>query len=198
VLNAARLQLMMMHDLLAFSELQDGDVKPVVSLCNAAAVAQDAVAAAREAAAARRSIITTDLDRSLEVVRTDAKRLGQCLAQLLSNAVKFTENGEIEVSGQRVRDMSGDWIELKVRDTGIGIPRAQFARVFEPFAQGDESATRTRDGTGLGLAIVSRYAAILGGGVCVESEVGRGSTFTLRVRADLSETAEPGKLAAVS
>jgi signal transduction histidine kinase len=190
VLNAARLQLMMMHDLLAFSELQDGDVRPAVSLCNAAAVAQDAAASVRQAAAARGNVVITDLDRSLEAVRTDPKRLGQCLSQLLSNAAKFTQNGDIEVVGRRKRDATGDWLEFEVRDTGIGIAPEKLARIFEPFTQGDESSTRVHDGTGLGLAIASRYARLLGGDISVKSELGRGSTFTLRVRADLAVTSD--------
>src|SRR5690606_7958123 len=127
--------------------------------------------------AARGNIVTTNLDRSLEVVVTDPDRLGQCLSHLLSNAVKFTENGDIEVRGRRVRDRQGDWIELEVCDTGQGVHPDQAERIFEPFAQVDESATRAHDGAGVGLAIVSRNAQLLGGGVSVKSELGRGSSF---------------------
>lgn len=114
----------------------------------------------------------------------DVTRLRQILVNLLGNAVKFTEHGEVTVLVSPHKQTT-DYHELHfaVQDTGIGIPTAQFARLFESFSQVDASVTRRFGGTGLGLAISKRLAELMGGTMWVESEVGRGSIFhfTLQV-----------------
>jgi signal transduction histidine kinase/DNA-binding response OmpR family regulator/HPt (histidine-containing phosphotransfer) domain-containing protein len=112
----------------------------------------------------------------------DGTRVRQVLMNLVGNAVKFTERGSIEVSvalfestGERVG------LEFRVRDTGCGIPKER-RDLFQPFAQLDGSAARRAGGTGLGLAISSQLAGLMGGNLAVDSEVGRGSTFTFRAR----------------
>jgi len=115
----------------------------------------------------------------------DPVRLRQIVVNLVSNAIKFTDDGEIEV---RVTLEPGDGddivLHLTVRDTGIGIPAERRQAIFEAFTQAEGSTTRMRGGTGLGLTIASRLAELMGGRLWVDSEVGRGSTFhvTLRVR----------------
>ena len=108
--------------------------------------------------------------------RADGERLQQVMLNLLSNAVKFTEPG-----GEVVLDHAADGgrLLLRVRDTGIGVPTAELERIFEPFVQVDGRLTRTQDGAGLGLAISRDLARGMGGDLTVESEPGRGSTFTL-------------------
>ncbi len=110
-------------------------------------------------------------------VDTDAHKVRQILVSLLTNAVKFTERGEVELRADR---RNGSVI-YSVRDTGIGIPPEDQAKIFEPFWQGEESNTRTQGGTGLGLGVSRGLAKLLGGDLGVESQVGRGSVFTLRV-----------------
>jgi len=108
----------------------------------------------------------------------DPVRLRQVLINLIGNAIKFTEQGEIavEINPQSSR---GGHIELhfRVRDSGIGIPKAQQDKIFEAFTQADSSTTRKYGGTGLGLAITTRLVKLMGGKICVESEPNRGSTF---------------------
>ena len=111
-------------------------------------------------------------------IDTDAQRLGQILKNLLSNALKFTGSGAISV---RVSGAPGGFVELAVQDTGIGIPREQQEVIFEAFRQADGSTHRKYGGTGLGLSISRDLARLLGGDVTVRSEVGKGSTFTLRL-----------------
>jgi len=108
-------------------------------------------------------------------VRTDEIRLRQILNNLISNAIKFTPEGAVEI-GCRV---SGEYLELYVRDTGIGIPKEKQKLIFEPFRQADDTISRTYGGTGLGLAIAASYAKLLNGHITLESEPGRGSTFSL-------------------
>jgi CheY-like chemotaxis protein len=121
-------------------------------------------------------------------------RLGQVLINYLSNAIKFTDQGEINVSVQVVeRAKRGLVLRFAVQDTGIGLSREQIALVFEAFQQGDSSTTRRYGGTGLGLAISKSLVALMDGKVGVESELGRGSTFwfTARVGVGEAQTALP-------
>jgi CheY-like chemotaxis protein len=127
-------------------------------------------------------------------VHTDLTKVRQSLFNVLSNAAKFTENGRITLSARRERN-GADMIVLEVKDTGIGMTPEQLARVFEPFAQADASTSRRFGGTGLGMAITREFCAMLGGDVACDSEVGKGTTFTLRFRADMRprpQTVEEG------
>ncbi len=116
----------------------------------------------------------------------DPYRLRQMLANLLANAVKFTEQGRIQLTARELeRDATTAVLEFAVSDTGIGIPQDKQQGLFLPFAQADSSTTRQYGGTGLGLSIVSSLAKQMHGEVGVESEVGRGSRFWFRLRAGL-------------
>jgi PAS domain S-box-containing protein len=117
-----------------------------------------------------------------QVVMVDATRLRQILMNLVSNAIKFTEYGEIYIQVSKVSEKDGK-IELlfSVRDTGIGIPSDRINKLFRPFSQVDSSSTRKYGGSGLGLAICARAVALLGGQIWVESKSGEGSTFSFMI-----------------
>jgi two-component system, sensor histidine kinase and response regulator len=113
-------------------------------------------------------------------LRGDPSRLRQILVNLIGNAVKFTEAGEVVVhADSRPIDSEHVLVTFTVSDTGIGIPREKHATIFDPFTQADASTTRRFGGTGLGLTISARLAALMGGGISVESETGRGTQFRL-------------------
>ncbi|MBN8730823.1 MAG: response regulator [Acidobacteria bacterium] len=115
-------------------------------------------------------------------VTADAGRLRQIATNLCGNAVKFTETGQIELGVKASPDgPDGGWLELEVRDTGPGISDEQQQLIFRPFVQLDSSNTRRRGGSGLGLAIVARLCEAMGGSVTVESKVGEGSLFRVKV-----------------
>ncbi len=114
-------------------------------------------------------------------IRTDSIRLRQILVNLLGNAVKFTERGEITVNVHSVDRDGVFFVQFAVADTGIGIPAEKIASIFEPFTQVDGSAARRFGGTGLGLAISKHLASALGGDLDVVSQMGQGSTFTLTI-----------------
>jgi PAS domain S-box-containing protein len=117
-----------------------------------------------------------------EKIRSDPTRLRQILLNLLSNAVKFTAAGTVELVASLVRAEDREpQLQFAVRDTGIGMTAAEIARLFAPFTQADTSTTRKYGGTGLGLTISKRLAALLGGDLCVSSEPGKGSTFTVNI-----------------
>ncbi len=118
----------------------------------------------------------------------DATRIRQILFNLIGNAIKFTEVGEIHVQVRPVSGADGRVrLALSVADTGIGVSTEQAARLFQPFSQADSSTTRRFGGTGLGLSIVRRLAELMGGGVAVESTPGKGSTFTVTLDLALAE-----------
>jgi len=110
----------------------------------------------------------------------DSMRLKQILLNLLSNACKFTKEGEVAL---RLRTMTDgrDWVELAVADSGIGMTAEQQAKLFQDFTQGDSLTARRYGGTGLGLAISRKLARMMGGDVTVASEQGKGSVFTVRL-----------------
>ncbi|NUQ61281.1 MAG: response regulator [Pirellulales bacterium] len=125
----------------------------------------------------------------------DATRLRQVVTNLVGNAIKFTESGEIELSIDcRERSDSIAVLHFAVRDTGIGIPKEKQALIFEAFEQADNTSARRRGGTGLGLAIVSRLVEYMDGKVWMESELGRGSTFHFTARFQLAEETDDSEL----
>ena len=118
-------------------------------------------------------------------MRSDPMKVRQCLFNLLSNACKFTEDGTIELEVRREEADGRAWLSFRVADTGIGIAPEKLARLFEPFAQADASTARRFGGSGLGLSITRQLCELMGGTVTVTSAPGAGSTFELRLPADL-------------
>src|SRR5207248_11526817 len=105
----------------------------------------------------------------------------QALLNLLSNANKFTDHGTISIDARQREEDGRDWITISVADTGIGMTPEQMGRLFQEFSQADASTTRKYGGTGLGLAISKRFCQMMGGDITVESNPGKGSTFTIRL-----------------
>jgi signal transduction histidine kinase len=127
---------------------------------------------------------------------TDERKLRQVMLNLVSNAVKFTENGTIAVKGDLVEAADTSWLTVTIADTGCGIPAEQLDLIFEPFHQVDTSTTRQYAGTGLGLAISRKLVDALGGTITVTSEIEEGATFTLRI--PVTEIRQPDEMPAAS
>ena len=126
--------------------------------------------------------LVVDCATDIGSMRTDLTKLKQSLINLLSNAAKFTKQGEVRLAISRKRDEAGgSRVTFSVTDNGIGMNEEQMSRLFEAFSQADSSTTRNFGGTGLGLAITKRFAGMLGGTIGVTSEPGVGSTFTLEI-----------------
>jgi signal transduction histidine kinase len=121
--------------------------------------------------------IAVHLQKELPPLATDRQKVKQILLNLLSNALKFTPHGSVTITARRQKREPS--ILLAVTDTGIGIAAADQEKIFEDFRQLDNSPTRPYGGTGLGLSICRRLAQMLGGRISVQSQVGKGSTFTL-------------------
>jgi two-component system CheB/CheR fusion protein len=120
-----------------------------------------------------------NFEAGVEVVHSDPQKLQQILVQLLTNALKFTEKGKIELALRALKENGGHFLEIAVADTGVGIKREDQELIFEDFRQLDGSSSRTYGGTGLGLGLCRRLAAALGGKIRVSSETGVGSIFSL-------------------
>jgi signal transduction histidine kinase len=119
----------------------------------------------------------------------DATKLRQAVLNLLSNAAKFTKLGRVMLKATRETEVSGDWITIAVQDTGIGISRENQPKLFQNFNQAEASTSSRYGGTGLGLALSQKLCRMMGGEITVESELGRGSCFTMRVPAALPAAA---------
>jgi signal transduction histidine kinase len=124
---------------------------------------------------------------NLGVVSTDQTKLRQAALNLMSNAAKFTQDGTIVLSVQRRKSQAGDWIEIQVQDSGIGIAESDIGQLFQNFGQANRRTSSKYGGTGLGLALSQKLCALMGGGISVASEPGQGSCFTIRVLAWMSE-----------
>jgi signal transduction histidine kinase len=120
-----------------------------------------------------------NMESTIETIESDAQKLQQILVQLLTNALKFTERGRIDLTIQLVNEGAEDFVKITVADTGIGIKREDQEVIFEDFRQLDGSSSRNYGGTGLGLGLCKKLAAALGGTIQVSSEVGVGSVFSL-------------------
>ena len=125
--------------------------------------------------------LETDIDKDIGLFKTDPIRLRQILFNLLSNACKFTENGKVRLAATSRQKDGQRWIVLTVSDTGIGIPKDKMGNLFSDFSQIDSQDARRQMGTGLGLSISEKIVDLMGGDVTVESEEGRGSTFTVEL-----------------
>jgi signal transduction histidine kinase len=182
--TSAESLLRVLNDILDYSKIEAGKL----SLCPLPFSVESCLSNALEPIALTASTkglhFRVSVDKSVPAVLIgDAQRLGQVLMNLASNAVKFTENGAVDV---RVGCTSGAaelraTLVVTVADTGIGMSTEQLGRVFGVFEQGDQSTTRRYGGTGLGLAICDRLARLMGGSICVESTVGAGTSFILKV-----------------
>jgi len=185
--GAAHRLLALINDVLDLSKIEAGGTEVSADIVDIDAMVFEAVETVRPAVTANGSTIVVDILAPLGVGETDGFKLSQCLLNLMSNAAKFTKDGQVKLSARRESEGGAEWFVFDVIDTGIGISPEALNRLFQPFVQADASTTRAYGGTGLGLAITRRLARMLGGDVTVKSAVGQGSTFTLRVRADAGE-----------
>ncbi|SDH19450.1 response regulator [Propionivibrio dicarboxylicus] len=182
-----------LNDILDYSKLEAGKM----SIEHIAFTLEDAVndvanLSAEQAAAKRLEIIIDIAPDVPPRIVGDPMRIRQILANYLSNAVKFTERGDITLRVTRMaKDDNGVLLRFSVRDTGIGLDTAQREQLFRSFHQADSSITRKHGGTGLGLAISRNLAALLGGEVGVESVAGQGSTFWFTARVGIAADASP-------
>ncbi|GAB4183438.1 MAG: hypothetical protein Kow00100_24320 [Geothermobacteraceae bacterium] len=182
--NSSEALLKILDELLDFSRIESGRFSLSQEDLDPRAVIEDAVALMAEKAHSKGLDLICHIDRNIpDRLVSDPSRLRQIVLNLVGNAIKFTPSGEVLIQvepSHQVRD-NRFWIDLRVTDTGIGIPAEARQSIFEPFTQVDDSNTRAFEGTGLGLAIVHQLVQGLGGSIEVDSEPGKGSCFTVRL-----------------
>ncbi|MFO1142028.1 MAG: ATP-binding protein [Amaricoccus sp.] len=188
-LDSARSLLEILNDILDFSKLEAQRIRLSEESVPLREVARDVLALMRAEAAQKGLALTSEIDATVpQRVLTDPMRLRQVLTNLISNAVKFTDRGEIRL--RAAWDAAeGGTLRIDVEDTGIGIDEANRDRIFEHFVQADGSLARRAGGTGLGLAISRQIVELMGGAIAVRSVPGMGSTFSFHVRAPRAEPA---------
>ncbi len=179
VQTSARHLLALINDVLDISKIEAGELKIDKNLFDVPDLIEKIAGVARPLVLKKGLSLFVDVDPQVGAIRSDRRRAGQVLMNLVSNAIKFTPTGEIRV---RCR-LDGDWLVLSVADTGIGMKTEDLGRLFVPFQQVESGLTRNYEGTGLGLSISKRLVTMLGGDISVDSEPGRGSTFTVRLPA---------------
>jgi two-component system, sensor histidine kinase and response regulator len=186
VKSAADNLLGLMNDLLDFSKIEAGKLELDLADFSLRATVGDTLRALAVRAHTKGLELIYDVQPEVpDALVGDAGRLRQVLLNLVGNAIKFTEEGEVVVRAEVASDPASEGdvgLWFNVRDTGIGIPRDQQERIFRAFEQEDTSTTRKYGGTGLGLAIAGRLVALMRGQITVESEPGRGSTFSFTAR----------------
>jgi PAS domain S-box-containing protein len=176
--ESGRHLLALINDILDLSKIEAGKLDLQVEEVPIELTAQSSVRFVREQAMRKKLDLTCTVDPTLETVQADHRRLKQVLVNLLSNAVKFTPEGG-RVGLEVAADPVAGGVRFTVWDTGIGIARADFDRIFQPFEQIDSRLARRYEGTGLGLALVRRMVAMHGGTLSLDSEPGQGSRFSV-------------------
>jgi signal transduction histidine kinase len=177
--------LQMVNQVLEYSRTEAERVQLCAETFDARAAAEEVISSVAPQAAKNRNRMSVAGEPGPFAISTDPLRFRQSLLNLVANACKFTEGGEVSVELRREPAPWEEWIAVSVRDTGIGISAAQQARLFQAFTQADASTTRKYGGTGLGLAISRKLCRLMGGDITVESEPGKGSNFTMRLPARL-------------
>ena len=177
--DAGRHLLGLINDILDISKIEAGRMELYLENCTISAIIQDVVATVQPLIEVNGNTLNLDIPEDIGLMRTDLTKVRQSLFNLLSNASKFTEKGQITVTVSRHHNEEQDWIHFCVSDTGIGMSSEQIKKVFQAFTQADASTTRKYGGTGLGLAISKKMCQMLGGDITVDSELGKGSQFTV-------------------
>ena len=186
-INAAGKHLLsLINDILDLSKIEAGRMDLYLERFELGDTLSDVVSTVTPLVEKNNNSLSVDIADDLGSVRADVTKIRQALFNLLSNAAKFTHDGTISVKAHRERHPDGDWIELSIKDTGIGIAADKIHMLFEEFTQADNSTTRDYGGTGLGLAITRRFCQMMGGDISVVSESGAGSTFSIRLPAEVN------------
>jgi signal transduction histidine kinase len=170
----------LINQVLDLSKIEAGKLELNPQTVQLVPLIDEVVGTARQLADQNKNHLTAEAPGDLGSLSVDPMRLRQILLNLLSNACKFTKEGEVKLQARRMAD-GRDGIELSVSDTGVGMTPEQQTKLFEEFSQADASTAQRFGGTGLGLAIARKLARMMGGDVTVASEPGKGSVFTVRL-----------------
>jgi signal transduction histidine kinase len=178
--NAGTHLLGLINQVLDLSKIEAGKLELSPEQVNLMPLIDEVIGTAQQLANQNQNRLIVEAEQDLDTLMVDPMRLRQILLNLLSNACKFTKQGDVTLRARRISN-SGNWIELVVIDSGIGMTPEQLAKLFQEFSQAEASTAKKYGGTGLGLAITRKLARMMGGDVTVSSEHGKGSVFTVRL-----------------
>jgi signal transduction histidine kinase len=165
---------------LDLSKIEAGKLELNPQTVDLSPLIEEVIGTARQLTEQNKNRLIVEAQENLGTITVDPMRLRQILLNLLSNACKFTKEGEVKLKARRFVDGS-DWIEVEVADSGIGMTPEQQAKLFAEFTQAEATTAQRFGGTGLGLAITRKLARMMGGDVTVASEPGKGSVFMVRL-----------------
>ncbi len=186
ILTAGRNLLGLINDVLDLSRIEAGRIELLLEEFDPAVLVEEITGAHRPLIEANKNLLAVDYEGARGKMKSDVGRVRQILSNLLSNAAKFTKEGSVSVKARRQTVNSIPFVDFEVTDTGIGISEEQLAILFHPFAQGNREIRKKYGGTGVGLILTHRICQILGGEISVESKVGAGTTFGVRLPAQFS------------
>ena len=179
----------LINDILDLSKIEAGQTELDLETFDLSEVIQEVATTVKPLFLRNSNRLNVEYPERIGDFHSDRMKLIQILFNLLSNAAKFTQQGTITFSVERITNdensYDSDWLIFNCADTGIGMTAEQVQKLFQPFTQADASTTRKYGGTGLGLAIAQKYSQMLGGEITVKSEFGKGSTFTVMLPAEL-------------
>jgi signal transduction histidine kinase len=181
VLGAARHLLTLINDVLDLSKIEAGRMELHLGTFDLASLIDDVVKTIEPLATKNGNQVIAQCDKTIKTIHADQTRVRQTLLNLASNANKFTERGTVTIDARQQVDNGRDSIAISVTDTGIGMTPEQMGKLFQEFSQASSTTASKYGGTGLGLVISKRFCQMMGGDITVESEPGRGSTFTIRL-----------------
>lgn len=189
--RSARVLLDILNDVLDFSKIEAGQLEIESIPLSISEIITDVLNLFAPVASEKGVVLDSKTPANYwDNVKGDPKRLRQVLSNLVGNAVKFTHKGRITITFEQISEEGDDvMLRFSVSDTGIGIAKGEAARLFQPFVQADVSTSRKYGGTGLGLAISRRLVEAMGGEIAVDSEIGKGSTFSFTVQATIDRVA---------
>ncbi len=193
VFNAGKHLLALINDVLDLSKIEAGRIELFNETFELKLIIDEIVKTSQPLADKNNNKLNVNFQKELDTVTADQTRVKQIILNLISNACKFTERGEITLKVEKKKNKSGDLIAISVSDTGIGMTKEQMNRLFNSFVQADSSTTRKYGGTGLGLTISKQLAIMMGGDVTVRSEMNKGTTFTSTFLADYLGASEDVK-----
>ena len=188
--DAGKHLLSLVVDVLDLSKIETETVEFNIKSFELAKLVEEVVTTIRPIAQQAKNELTLNLLGDVGIMESDATKLRQILLNLLGNAAKFTSGGKITVTAIRNEIGPAAWVEFRIQDTGIGIAKAEIPKLFNDFRQATTATSTKYGGTGLGLAVSQRLCRLLGGEISCQSELGRGSCFTVRIPAVLDTHCE--------
>ncbi|WP_455375351.1 ATP-binding response regulator [Kaarinaea lacus] len=187
IYTAGKSLLALINDVLDLSKIEAGKMSLYLEDVKIYLLIDEVLSIIKPLARKNDNKIEVDCPEGIGTIKVDIMKLRQSLLNLLSNAVKFTTGGTITLRISRDVTDGEEWIHFMVKDTGIGLSQEQIGTLFDAFAQADMSTTRRYGGTGLGLTISQRFCRLMGGEITVESNLGKGSTFTISLPTAIKE-----------